>query len=406
MSVAASFTTENFREFLASGWFLALDSERIVLGWGEIQASEVPPVGSSTCALYAPDFYLEDSKPWKIPAQWALLSRSEFVRHVLTACGSIVNSDMEIFHDRPNFGESQRGIPFEAEIPEKIQWSEPDPRSFEKQWQAIQTAFRDQGLDKAVPVVFAATETMWDESNRLQALKRLLQQPNALSIYGFWNSLEGILGATPELLFYEDSSGKISTMALAGTRAKPEAGPGGALAHQVVEASNALLADPKERHEHALVVHDLLERLGGLGRVQASETRVLELPTLLHLLTPISVHVNDAKPVQFQTLVELLHPTPALGVAPRRYGFERMLEWDDPLRRGRFGAPFGVEFSTCRAGVVSRERHCLVAIRNIQWEGKQIRLGSGCGVVPASAFEREWQELKIKRESVKRMLDL
>jgi isochorismate synthase EntC len=48
----------------------------------------------------------------------------------------------------------------------------------------------------------------------------------------------------------------------------------------------------------------------------------------------------------------------------------------------------------------------LVAIRNIQWQDEKIRLGSGCGIVKSSQIEREWQELKLKRESVKRMLSI
>jgi menaquinone-specific isochorismate synthase len=204
------------------------------------------------------------------------------------------------------------------------------------------------------------------------------------------------LGATPEVLFsvagVEDST-IVQTVALAGTRA---AEPG---------AAHALLADSKERYEHQLVIDDLLETLAPLGRVEIGQTRVVELPTLIHLKTPINVRVprSTSTPISTEGLARRLHPTPALGVSPRRLGFSEILRWDGGESRGGFGAPFAVD-ATLADG--TRICECVVAIRNIQWHDGTIRLGSGCGIVPASDIEREWRELKLKRESVKKMLGL
>jgi menaquinone-specific isochorismate synthase len=81
-----------------------------------------------------------------------------------------------------------------------------------------------------------------------------------------------------------------------------------------------------------------------------------------------------------------------------------MKRWDHSPLRGRFGAPFGGFYRETASAELSQ--HCLVAIRNIQWQKTDVQLGSGCGIVPDSRLENEWDELKLKRESVKRMLGI
>jgi menaquinone-specific isochorismate synthase len=160
------------------------------------------------------------------------------------------------------------------------------------------------------------------------------------------------------------------------------------------------MADPKERYEHQLVIEDLKSQLSGIGDVAIGSTEAVELPTLYHLKTRIQARPRGK--LTFEDFVTLLHPTPALGVSPRAFGFQEMLRWDDSHVRRRFGAPFGASFATSEG----QRDHCIVAIRNIQWESNRVQLGSGCGVVPESDPQREWSELSLKRESVKRMLSI
>jgi menaquinone-specific isochorismate synthase len=44
-----------------------------------------------------------------------------------------------------------------------------------------------------------------------------------------------------------------------------------------------------------------------------------------------------------------------------------------------------------------------VGIRHICWRGDEVLLPSGCGFIAESDPAREWRELALKRESVKRM---
>jgi anthranilate/para-aminobenzoate synthase component I len=48
----------------------------------------------------------------------------------------------------------------------------------------------------------------------------------------------------------------------------------------------------------------------------------------------------------------------------------------------------------------------LVAIRNVQWHGDTVRVGSGAGLLPESRLEREFEELRQKRDQVKALFHI
>jgi menaquinone-specific isochorismate synthase len=383
--------TENLNQFLESGWFLALDSERVLVGWGEWKASSddnsddnsasVSAGGETSFAaqLFAPHFFFDSEQNEMLETtSCEILERSRFASLVLSGLGPNVNNDPS------------------AQSDEQFQWVEPDRDGFETQFASIREGMRERGLKKAVPIVFAQAKAQITKTWRQRVLAEALKQPTHLFPYGFWKSGEGMIGVTPEILFSQSEEQSFETVALAGTRAKG----------QDEKASAAvLLADAKERHEHQLVIDDIAAVLKKIGDAQIAQTGVVFLPTLLHLKTPISAKLS--RPFRFIEIVAALHPTPALGVAPRALGFSEMRRWSSRENRRRYGAPFGARYRD-EAGV--ERRHCVVAIRNIQWssaetgERSEVLLGSGCGVVPASEIEREWQELQLKRDSVKRML--
>ncbi len=175
----------------------------------------------------------------------------------------------------------------------------------------------------------------------------------------------------------------LSTMALAGTRALN--GP-------------SLLEDPKEMHEHRIVVEGMVERLAPLGQVTVGETQELELPTLAHLYTPIEVVPNRS--VAFAEWVSALHPTAAIGAWPKEEGWCWLLDQPNADERGRYGAPFGFIPPDREAGT------CLVAIRNVQWANGEAKLLAGGGIVAASQVDREWREFNAKLDSIQEALGL
>ena len=78
----------------------------------------------------------------------------------------------------------------------------------------------------------------------------------------------------------------------------------------------ALFADRKERHEHALVVRGLRDALGPLcySLSVPATPNLLSMPNVQHLHTPVVGAVNGE--LNVLELVERLHPTPATGGLP------------------------------------------------------------------------------------------
>ncbi len=367
---------KQYDDFLRNGCFFALDSDRILIGWGEwLKTPLAPARGPHHCSLYTPDFYLSEPNPWRTPPQFEVMTREFFTTNVLPRSSSEVK---------------------------EFRWVEPLPEEFEHQVKIIREAIENGSLEKAVPVVHAQACEIMTQDRLVKTLRAMVAAPASLISNGFWESrpgedlTEGLLGATPERLFSIDRRGNLATMALAGTRAKTFSGG---------DDAKILFEDRKERREHQIVVDDLKSQLAKWGDVEVGETFVVELPTLFHLKTVLKVSGSKNLLLEsaFNEVANALHPTPALGVSPRSLGFKAIKRWDDTGLRNRFGAPFGLRLKTGEHDI----QDCLVAIRNVQWtNGLAPTLGSGCGFVRESILEREWAELKLKRDSVKKVLNL
>ena len=272
-------------------------------------------------------------------------------------------------------------LPVEPETTFAPDWKAPSRVAFAKQFADLQERFRQKTLEKAVPVCFELAEQKPDLSARKGLLRKLCAAPPSVTPYGFWFEEEGLLGATPELLLRQLSTRNFATAAVAGTRTREE--------------EPSLLERPKDLIEHQLVIRDIEQALKRWGTVERTPTREVESATLIHLRTDLGVTSEHS----FMELVQVLHPTAALGAFPREAGLRWLEKWPESQERGAFGAPFGY-FNEYGQGTA------WVAIRNIQWNKEGLRLGSGCGVVERSDLEIEWKELELKRLSVKKILGL
>jgi menaquinone-specific isochorismate synthase len=225
------------------------------------------------------------------------------------------------------------------------------------------------------------------------ALRASAESP--LNVYGFWDAEEGILGATPELLFRRKGPRSIETAAVAGTR------PHAALSGDRLP----LMDDPKEVEEHQFVIDGIREAFRDMGTVVVGATRELRLSRFSHLFAPVEVCFDRNE--RFEAIVRALHPTPAVGGWPRQAGMQ-WLEWmereDEAAgvgERNRFGAPFGAITAT-------GEGICWVAIRGMQWVHHAVdatlSIAAGCGVTGRSELQREWHELGIKLQAIRTAL--
>ncbi|MFT4637603.1 MAG: menaquinone-specific isochorismate synthase [Verrucomicrobiales bacterium] len=326
--------------------FLEIGPGQVAVGEGPFTSFFEPPRDAN--AFYWNDFDLSDPKPWKVPNTFRMAS----------------NVGQWPIEDFPN-----------------IEWQPPSLAPFEEAFRAISAGFGNGAkLEKLVPFV---TETGRLRSGDLRALaSQALEHGNDCShAYGHWEATSGFIGITPEcFLVVRESS--LETMALAGTAAPADA--------------DRFRNDPKQIREHALVVEGIREALGETVREEARE--VLELNGLQHFLTRLRMELTG--PVDLNTLIRQLHPTPAVGFLPRT---EKVFDLHQQIR-ARLAPPssFATPFGCWHEGTF----HSVVAIRHLSWTGNEIALPSGCGLIRESELDLEWAELALKRHVVKQFLNL
>ncbi|HKO59154.1 MAG TPA: chorismate-binding protein [Thermoanaerobaculia bacterium] len=328
--------------------FIQTAPDRLFVGWGPFE--QLPFRRPDRPAFFITDFFLDDPHPWRHPAAWEELSVAELAAR---------------FDDQ--------GAP-------PVDWATTYVTPFTELFESAKEGMARGDFKKVVPVLFEEGRVRTRGDWRRHFISRLAAAPPHMRAYGYSYQTHGVIGATPEVLFEADARG-YRTMALAGTRPLARAAE--------------LLRDPKELLEHRLVVDDIVRRLAPFGNLEVGTLSILELPSIAHLATPIRFEENGVEKMSFSEMVRRLHPTAALGVSPRTAAGERWLrEADRGVKRRTFGAPFGLERP-------ERFAVALVAIRNVQWHADRLRVGSGAGLLPESQLEREFEELRQKREQVK-----
>jgi menaquinone-specific isochorismate synthase len=348
------------KEWLVCGTLISSWDGRLLLGWGRRSWHHFPSPDSSQPSFYFPDFFLQNRTPWFTQEHTKQMDKESLLAKLSHA--------------------SQR-------MPEYKGWRNYDRQIFDQAFAALQPQFASKEIDKAVPFVFEKASFSMTCSQLSSSLASALEYAlkNPAYIYGFWDEQEGILGVTPEVLFNFNNPSRLETMACAGTKSDEEDG-------------GMLLNDPKELHEHRLVVRGIKDALAPFGEVEVGSLRLLKLSRLKHLVTPIVLLMKE-QPL-FEDLVHALHPTPAVGAFPKKSGMQWLAEYQKKINRGRFGAPVGYRLTE------ANQSTCYVAIRNVQWSSDEMRIGAGCGLVAQSHKGREWDEINLKLRAIKEMLAL
>ena len=332
--------------------FIQTAPQRLFVGWGPFE--QLPFRRPERPAFYVTDFFLDDPHPWRHPAEWEELSVEELAEKLGAQAANL-----------------------------RVEWEPAPNEEFGRLFRSAQEAMAQGRFSKIVPIVFESGEASADPRQWL--VNELRSLPGGMWAYGYSYHSHGMIGATPELLFRSARRG-YATMALAGTRP--------------VARAEELLRDPKELREHRFVVDDIVRRLAPFGNLELGPIGIMRLPKIAHLITPIYFAENGAEKMSFAEMIRRLHPTAALGVSPRNEAGERWLrEADRGVKRRSFGAPFGLERE-------DRSALAVVSIRNVQWHGTSLRVGSGAGLLPESQLERELEELRQKRAQVKALFGL
>lgn len=195
------------------------------------------------------------------------------------------------------------------------------------------------------------------------------------------NRNAAFVGSSPERLASFRST-ILLTEGLAGSASR------GKTATEDALFEKALIQSEKDLHEHRVVVDAIGERLRSYSEDVNYPTNptVRKYSNVQHLYTPISAQLQEeTAPI---SILEALHPTPAVGGFPREASLLNMQELEN-LDRGWFAGPVGW-FNTHGRG-----EFC-VGIRSGLIEPHRAHLYAGCGIVANSNPESEWNETLLK----------
>lgn len=256
----------------------------------------------------------------------------------------------------------------------------PSPARWRNQVGAVLESIADGSLEKVV-LSQSLTADLATELSIPAALERLGETyPDC---YRFAFSPEGggtFFGATPERLV--SLRGRtVRTTALAGSTGRGETPP------EDEWLASDLLDSPKLEHEHELVVDAIRNQLDPIASsVRTGERTIRRLATIQHLRTSVMAELTDDSHVL--SLVEALHPTPAVGGLPPDAALDTIRN-TETFDRGWYAAPIGW-FDESGDGTFA------VAIRSALARDRTATLFAGNGIVADSDPAREYDEVQLK----------
>jgi menaquinone-specific isochorismate synthase len=214
------------------------------------------------------------------------------------------------------------------------------------------------------------------------------QQPDSF-IFSFEQEGSCFIGATPERLVKKDGEEILSTC-LAGSIAR------GKDLEEDEQLGRELLEDEKNRYEHQLVVDSIRQALSDdCKRLSIpDEPQLMKLKDIQHLYTPVKGTAPAG--LSILTLVEKLHPTPALGGVPRKEAMQVIRE-EEQMDRGLYAGPVGW------MGAYGNGEYA-VALRSGLLKGDHAFIYAGCGIVAPSDPDSEFKETQMKFRPMQRAL--
>ncbi len=202
-----------------------------------------------------------------------------------------------------------------------------------------------------------------------------------------------LIGSSPEILC-RVADGKITSRPLAGTRRR------GATPEEDQAMERELLADPKERAEHIMLV-DLhrndVGRVARIGSVQVDDVMSVERYShVMHITTNVTGDLAEDKSALDALGVSL--PVGTVSGAPKIRAMQ-IIDELEPTRRGPYGGAVGyLDFAgnmdTC------------IALRTIVWKNGTFDVQAGAGVVADSVPSSEFDETMNKAKAMLKAVEI
>jgi anthranilate synthase component 1 len=221
------------------------------------------------------------------------------------------------------------------------------------------------------------------------ALYRAIRALNP-SPYMFHLVLDGVelVGSSPELLV-RVSDGRVVVRPIAGTR------PRGATAAEDAARGAELLADPKERAEHIMLV-DLgrndVGRVARYGTVKVKELMAVERYShVLHLVSEVEGELREGGSAL--EVCKAVFPAGTMTGAPKVRAME-VIDALEPERRGPYAGAVGhVGWGDLRMDLAITIRTCVLV-------GNEASVQAGAGIVADSDAVKEWDETESKARAM------
>jgi anthranilate synthase component I len=202
-----------------------------------------------------------------------------------------------------------------------------------------------------------------------------------------------LVGSSPEIMVRVEGD-RVTIRPLAGTRRR------GQTEEEDARLADELIADPKERAEHIMLV-DLgrndVGRVARYGTVQISDVMTVERYShVMHICSNVTGRLQPGKSA-FDALRSCL-PAGTLSGAPKVRAME-IIDELEPHRRGPYGGAvgyidFGGNMDTC------------IALRTMVIHGQTVYLQAGAGIVADSVPEMEREETMNKAMGLLRALEI
>jgi anthranilate synthase component I len=261
---------------------------------------------------------------------------------------------------------------------------------FEKAVNAAKEYIRAGDIIQVVLAQRLETETPTDPFEIYRALRFINPSP-----YMFYLELEDlrVIGSSPETMV-RLAGDTIELRPIAGTRRR------GATPEEEHKLEADLLADPKERAEHIMLV-DLgrndVGRVAEIGTVEVNELMAIERYShVIHIVSNVRGKLAADK-TAFDLFVSAF-PAGTVSGAPKIRAMQIVSELE-PQKRGLYAGAIGY------FGYNGNLDTCIV-IRTIVMKGKKVYITAGAGIVADSDPELEYQETLNKARAMLKAVEL
>jgi anthranilate synthase component I len=292
-----------------------------------------------------------------------------------------------------SLGKKPRGVEprdvSEPTSPRKVR-SNLTPEAYKRAVRNAKEYIRAGDIIQAVLCQRLETETRADPFEIYRALRFINPSP-----YMYYLELEKlrVIGSSPETMV-RLTGDTIELRPIAGTRRR------GATPEEEKALEADLLADPKERAEHIMLV-DLgrndVGRVAEIGSVEVNELMVIEKYShVIHIVSNVRGKIAPDKS-GFDLFVSAF-PAGTVSGAPKIRAMQIISELE-PERRGLYAGAVGY-FS------YGGNLDTAIVIRTILMKGRKAMIHAGAGIVTDSDPENEYQETMNKARAMLRAIEL